>query len=881
MLKKQRQEVFLAGLLHDIGKFWQRGDDWLSSSQNLSNDVKGLIGFLCPERDGRPQYQHVLWTYQFFESFKQKFKELGVMTSSSTERDDDNLVNLAIYHHKPQSEMQALIQLADWWSSGIDRRKEITQREKVSFGKYKFKKVPLHSLFSEVNTAVAKGDATQRDVYSLKALNIDDSDCCFPTHLTEANVENFDMDYNVYWEAFAKEVTLLPTDNLEVFTESLLFLLKKYTWCIPSSTTDMANVSLFEHLKSTAAIADCLFAYKTAKPDAFDYKDQRLKLKEGEMPLLMFCCDISGIQNFIYNIASRKAAMSLKGRSFYLQMLVDAIIEKIIHETETTLGHVIYSSGGKFYMLLPNTEDVVKKLEKLQKDLAKQLWEEQRGKIHACLAWIPFAYQNNSKDKDLQIFTTETQKNGNSIENLGELWAAVSDKAAEQKGRKYEHLMLSNFNTFFEPSGKGDLKICAVTGEEMEKVAKLERRNSNEVIEVLPIVKQQADLGRQLKDAHYWATSLDDVQNIVLLKKNREGYIQPLGIGVHQYLLGENEVRKVSSADNVRLRKINNTDFLSNTIKGNNNAYGFSFYGGNRQALTERGDEKLFEELAGDTYLGILKLDVDGLGAIFKDGFENTNKTFSAYATLSASLDYFFSGYINTIRAKYADDVNIIYSGGDDLFAVGRWDKLILFAADVRSEFRRFVGNREDISISAGISFCGQKYPISLAAKQADEYEQMAKNHQSKNVKVPQKNALCFFGESINWEKEYDYVRGLMLQFYWFCGEKEAKLSKGFLQKMMSLKSLKDSMIAEQGRTKDHTLKNKNDYSYRWNSAYYVRRVMEKYIKKDTPDKAKVFDFLDKHIKEQLFTSDREFDLIALAARWAEYYIKEELNPNH
>ena len=88
-------------------------------------------------------------------------------------------------------------------------------------------------------------------------------------------------------------------------------------------------------------------------------------------------------------------------------------------------------------------------------------------------------------------------------------------------------------------------------------------------------------------------------------------------------------------------------------------------------------------------------------------------KSFAAYSTLSFLLDYFFSGYLNTIRnsADFKNDVNIIYSGGDDVFAVGRWDKLISFAHKIRLEFERFVG-RPDISISGGIAIVGEKFPI-------------------------------------------------------------------------------------------------------------------------------------------------------------------------
>ena len=39
--------------------------------------------------------------------------------------------------------------------------------------------------------------------------------------------------------------------------------------------------------------------------------------------------DLSGIQRFLYNISSKKAAVSLKGRSFYLRQLMGNVCSEI------------------------------------------------------------------------------------------------------------------------------------------------------------------------------------------------------------------------------------------------------------------------------------------------------------------------------------------------------------------------------------------------------------------------------------------------------------------------------------------------------------------------------------------------------------------------
>ncbi|MCO5237304.1 MAG: hypothetical protein M9933_13635, partial [Chitinophagaceae bacterium] len=170
----KREEIYLAGLLHDIGKFYQRAD------ANLLKDYKDehlekMNNNICPEKDGRFGYHHAWWTYKFFydnEPIFNKVKENDeyvFKTKLSENTDHDNLVNLAIYHHKPyaESELQQLIQLADWWSSGMERSESNMETEEGDkYGRFKYKKVMLKNLLSLIN----KGDGKSR--FSLTPLDI-------------------------------------------------------------------------------------------------------------------------------------------------------------------------------------------------------------------------------------------------------------------------------------------------------------------------------------------------------------------------------------------------------------------------------------------------------------------------------------------------------------------------------------------------------------------------------------------------------------------------------------------------------------------------------------------------------------------------------------
>ncbi|OJV38785.1 MAG: type III-A CRISPR-associated protein Cas10/Csm1 [Bacteroidales bacterium 36-12] len=882
----KRNLIYLAGLLHDIGKFYQRADQPFSDAYaELSDYSKKLANDICPINDqGRFGYQHVVWTNEFFEKNRSKFESIpGIKANLYNTTNEDCLENLACNHHKPQSVMQAIITMADWWSAGIDRRNASEQAEakdedtKINWGKTRYKEIPLYSVFNTIHSG--KGQ------HGFPLVPMDISGKSFPKAIHNKEDGILQEDYKILWDKFIEEFNELPVDSINGFTESLTYLLKKYTWCIPSNTMDMANVSLFDHLKTTAAFADCIAMYYDEHSDNFnwDNTNKRLSLKNDKYPVVLLGCDISGIQKFIYNISSRKAATSLKGRSFYLQLMIDAIIQRIImhKDIQATNGHVVYSSGGKFYMILPNTEKVIHAIKEITFDIENEVWNEHKGKLIVNIDYIPFAYRNESKEIDFEGVET-----GN--KDLGKLWKSLADKLTEKKNKKFKDTILSDYASFFEPNEKGgDVKVCAVTGEELSKGNSVKLKDTETVVS--KSVYDQIELGKKLKDADYLITYKDKSELSTYLSSKLE-HITIFGVANYlfddlQLIYDDADFRKISSADVSRVKRINNVAFTAAPLKGQKVSYGFQFYGGNKQAINKSKERnKTFEELTevsvgdknSETYFGILRMDVDGLGEIFINGIPDELKTFSAYATLSSALDWFFSGYLNTMREKYKDNINILYSGGDDLFAIGRWDLLISFAEDIRKEFRRYVG-REDISISAGIAMVGNKYPIAKAAELAGNAEHAAKqfsksesskgNNISKRLpedKQETKNAINFLGETVSWNEEYNWVKSKKNEFVRLINIPKHAMSKGILHRMMLFAAIQ----AENKRKKDQP-DFKPDLSYYWNSAYYLKRYMEN---KD----AEVIEFC-KTLQVEVLDS-RKLELIALAARWAELEIKESIN---
>ncbi len=860
MTTETRDIIHLAALLHDIGKFWQRADVSYYNSSQLAKYpfVVNNADSICPtSQEGYFKYQHVIWTQLFFEDNLAIFEKLGIYDKSSS----DNLVNISIHHHKPKSKLQAFIQLADWWASGIDRTtSEYQEGDKIKRGKLKFKEEPLISIFGNLKVSNTESKVN-KTAFRLSKLSLNK---IFPTNEKyQAGVSQ--NEYAELWTEFSEEFKNLPTDSLSVFNTSLHYLLKKYCWCIPASTIDLADNSLFDHLKITGAIAQSLYDYHCENPSAFNY-NQKLILQQGHSPLLLLCVDVSGIQKFIYDISSKFASKSLKGRSFSLQLMLDEIANEIISKTSTTLSHIIYSSGGKFFMLLPNTQVVKDALNKLEEDIKNAIWSKFKGNIYVCMGFEEFAFDLNKKSVIL----------GNEHKTLGDLWKKVSEKTAEKKYQKFKNLLLDDYEKFFsnEGIGQGGQKaICSVTGEESDGISKID-----DEVKISPQVKEQKVIGQALakNDFIVLANRADRQPN--LLGTGYESLI-----GRNYWLLTSKDLLPTENAE-VCLTVKNEINFIKpQSTSAKNTAYSYRFYGGSESALDKKGESKNFEQLAGIeredndkegslivksecaglfNRLAILRMDVDGLGQLFIKGFNKETASFSAYATLSGQLDWFFSGYLNTIRSKevYKDWVNIIYSGGDDVFAVGRWDNIIAFAEEVQQEFKKFTG-RNDITISAGISIVTPKFPIAKAADLAGEAEHLAKDFKRSNKK--EKDALCLFGIAVGWE-EFAIIKDI--KDFWIehlIGESPV-LSHGILQKVFDWYEI--------SKQKD---RNENlDLSWKWNAAYSLKRYESKDTKRNDALKVIETALLCNQFRKRTI----RFDVFALASRWAELILRDKRN---
>lgn len=834
MKDRVREHIYLAALLHDIGKFYQRADTGsVGTSKFLKEHCKTEATF-CPSYKGFYTHKHVLWTAQFIEDNSEVFRNL-VGSDFADLTDRNNLVNLSAGHHLAEgqiSDLGRLIKKADCLSSGMDRGSDIAMKDaqdEEESGWDSFKKKRMTSILETISLSDAELESkTNWQHIPIEKLTLTQD--CFPKKRFEA-----EADYLSLWNAFIGEFKFIQANTYKAFAETLLNLLQKYTSCVPASTINFPDVSLYDHLKTTAALSVCLYDYEKGE-------------KAGDEPFLLVGADFSGIQPYIYQIVSKYAGKNLKGRSFYLRLLSDTVVRYLLKQLNLFQANIIYNSGGGFYLLAPNTKYVKEQLKEAVLTIEKKLFES-----HGTSLFVAIDSVGLSEDALMH-------KNG----GLGEVWGKLFQLRDRKKNTKFSQLIKDNYSQFFKPLMQGgDAQRDTITGEEFLATEKPIKKDS---LILKPTTAKQIEIGEKLRDVDLLVVK--DGEPLSYWSNMTK--IEPLGLGFTYYFLNDNDLKSKkeelkASADKVTVITLNgkngNCDFMR-TVDGINNIYALDFYGGNEfnnSTFEEMCDAK--NEEGRFSRMGVLRMDVDNLGHIFQQGIPSERATLSRYAALSRSFDFFFSGYLNTIWKEVAPEKSfIVYSGGDDVFIVGSWDVTIEIAKRIKEDFREFTCENKAFSVSGGVAIISPSYPIMKGAEESDTEEKAAKGHSVKGV---DKNALSFMDFPLNWDLEFTTVEKLKDKIVDLLGSN--KLPKSFISKVMSHYA--------NSEMKKHQITRPKTY---WMLTYDLSRMKSRSAGEDVNSMIKncIEEVCDKNKGklngEPIHSDYHPLELWAFASRWAE-----------
>ena len=154
----------------------------------------------------------------------------------------------------------------------------------------------------------------------------------------------------------------LRIDNGSLYTY-LLGLLLRYGWCLPASGG--RGISLYDQVKANIAVAVSLFRYGTETGKA----DEDYIPNDNEKCFSLFGADFAGIQNYLFTAARGKgAAKRLRARSFSVSMITEVFALRLLKACCLPITNLLLSSGGKIYILLPNTGKVKEQVRKTVKE---------------------------------------------------------------------------------------------------------------------------------------------------------------------------------------------------------------------------------------------------------------------------------------------------------------------------------------------------------------------------------------------------------------------------------------------------------------------------------------------------------------------------------
>src|SRR5262249_45358653 len=162
---------------------------------------------------------------------------------------------------EPQKEkLTAIVQQADHLAAQFDRDKRPADDPKGNPAYDRMEAITERIAIPSENLNRRNSAERARYYYKLAPLSL--SGVIFPKEGSkdERNRENLKEEYGRLWQGFIQEHKLLPHDNVRIYFDSLLYLLHKYTWAIPSATyVDYPTISLYDHSRVTAALAICLY----------------------------------------------------------------------------------------------------------------------------------------------------------------------------------------------------------------------------------------------------------------------------------------------------------------------------------------------------------------------------------------------------------------------------------------------------------------------------------------------------------------------------------------------------------------------------------------------------------------------------------------------
>ncbi|MEH2317184.1 type III-A CRISPR-associated protein Cas10/Csm1 [Nostoc sp.] len=577
----------------------------------------------------------------------------------------------------------------------------------------------LRLLFDKVNLSHEPKQYQPKPHYH-RLLAIENNNQEYPDIPYPSDLESVQKEQSAFQDKIQSEVLPYIEENWGNLSW-LILIIEKFGSCLSFGEPD---VSLVDIAKTTAAVAAALVN---------NYDAENISLIAG---------NLSGIQNFIYTISSDGALKSLRARSFYLELVIQEVVQQLIENLKLPNTNIIYAGGGNFYLIGSGESRQIKEsVNEICQTFNRWLLNTFKGKLFLAIDSVTIPMKA-LEDKSFANY-----------------WTQLTKDLATQKTRKFYQ----------------NIDVCLKTSPSYEPCRVCHR---DDLPSLKPLIRLNLDSSLACWTCRTMFELGDNIFHVKALlrskRSNIKGYVDRVHIpGYYYYFFTEWEQTKNLAQNNEIVFIINDwqldhyrSDPTVLLLLGN--------YG--KESEIEPGRFIRAEEMAKAAKkvgaiprVGYLRMDVDRLGRIFAEGLNKENRTLPRIAGLSRQMSYFFKVYLNSLaenrddnfikyckvekievlnNAKYLTDKErknllFIYAGGDDLFVSGAWNEIVEFAFDLYQCFRAYTGHNTDITISGGISIDDIKFPIYQAAKAAKKAEDAAKNNN--------RDSLDLFGKAFKW----------------------------------------------------------------------------------------------------------------------------------
>ncbi len=677
--ESMRKIIIIASLFHDIGKFEQR----------------------CTNKKIKHQELAITLLDEFSEEF------IKILDGEDNFKEVKNL----IFNHHNRNESYELLDI-------LKDSDHLSASERVGFDKEddfseKWSHKYLSSLFSKV--CINNSNEKNQRYYYHKTLNKKDYKILIPKFDNENDLIDgrYSYKYAVWDEDFKKELKAVlqfykeKTDFYSL-VNLLLILFEKYMWCIPDFTgSKHTDISLYNHLKDVTGIATAIY---------------KSKEKEGTN-LNLIIGDLPGIQKYIFNVANKKPAKVLRGRSIFVQILTRHFATIILKKLGLTEANLIMFAGGKFYILAQDSKDFLTIYQEAVDEIEKYLIENFNYQLSFSSAYETFDY-TLLKDKNITF--------GDIIDKASYKLLLKRNQQFKSKLFNEEKFDEANFilsANYMKTEEDDTNKVKdAVTGLPIRKDHERKMPDSKDKEMIDKQVWNEIQVGTKIPQSNVVISFNNDFSDV------KEVFsIDDYKVNSDNKILLNPDLEELLKKENLEKNILRNTQILEVA---------------NYTTWNESEDHVMdFEDIekssTGAEFLTLIKGDVDNLGLIMSSGLagnkdiEENNKLekdltgISRTTTLSNHLKYFFSFSLNGFLRDWEDEndqkVYTVFAGGDDLMLVCPQSSSLKLLEAFNKTFNDFVCENPEVHISYSLTNFKHGTPFRIVADMAEDNQSQVK----------------------------------------------------------------------------------------------------------------------------------------------------------